>query len=417
VTHDLAVNAVRQQERQRAREQEAATMQSLTDAHADALSADQRQQLHEQLRALPDRYRGALVLCYLEGEPQDEAARRLGVNAAAFRKRLERARELLRQRLVRRGVAVGSTGALTALLAAEAGAATLPASFVVSTVQTVTAAGLAGSVTTGVITLGGIIMQTKTVLVVAATAIVLIGGTVYWTARRQGPSPLPAVPATVMNRPPAMPPPLTAEPPLNQAAPVPPPSLPADPKYAHPQQACATLLLAFASRDPAALAEAIAAPTPQRKATFCRIMPVMYAIADFSQASLTKFGETQVDRQSLYWQGDRLKEWLAFVPQALVNVTSDTATVDFTKLVDGQHLERLPLGTMLEFRRVNGEWKFWVAHEPNRKEVRMAEHADKLAPAFRELIREVEEGRYASASELRQAKERTAEAVITAVGP
>jgi hypothetical protein len=175
--------------------------------------------------------------------------------------------------------------------------------------------------------------------------------------------------------------------------------------------------LAFASRDPAALAEAIAAPTPQRKATFCRIMPVMYAIADFSQASLTKFGETQVDRQSLYWQGDRLKEWLAFVPQALVNVTSDTATVDFTKLVDGQHLERLPLGTMLEFRRVNGEWKFWVAHEPNRKEVRMAEHADKLAPAFRELIREVEEGRYASASELRQAKERTAEAVITAVGP
>ena len=61
--------------------------------------------LHEELERLPDRYRGPLVLCYLEGLTQDQAAEHLGLAKGTLRGRLERARLLLRDRLARRGLA------------------------------------------------------------------------------------------------------------------------------------------------------------------------------------------------------------------------------------------------------------------------------------------------------------------------
>ncbi len=60
----------------------------------------------EELTRLPDHYRAPLILCYLEGETQDEAARRLGWTLGTFRGRLERARDKLRERLTRRGISV-----------------------------------------------------------------------------------------------------------------------------------------------------------------------------------------------------------------------------------------------------------------------------------------------------------------------
>src|SRR5688500_7910846 len=47
--------------------------------------------LHAELDRLPATYRDALVLCYLEGLPRDEAARRLGWSVTVLRGRLERA--------------------------------------------------------------------------------------------------------------------------------------------------------------------------------------------------------------------------------------------------------------------------------------------------------------------------------------
>jgi RNA polymerase sigma factor (sigma-70 family) len=61
--------------------------------------------LHEELERLPDRYRAPLVLCYLEGMTQDEAAEHLGLAKGTLKGRLERARLLLRGRLGRRGLA------------------------------------------------------------------------------------------------------------------------------------------------------------------------------------------------------------------------------------------------------------------------------------------------------------------------
>jgi RNA polymerase sigma factor (sigma-70 family) len=66
--------------------------------------------LDEELDRLPEHYRSALVLCYLEGRTQLEAARQLATTAQGINSRLKRARDLLRQRLVRCGLALGSIG-------------------------------------------------------------------------------------------------------------------------------------------------------------------------------------------------------------------------------------------------------------------------------------------------------------------
>ncbi len=85
-------------------------------SHADE---DWRAPLHEEVGRLPDRFRLPIVLCYLEGKTHAQAARELHWGEATVRRRLADARDLLRSRLTRRGVAM-SSGALAATLAGEA---------------------------------------------------------------------------------------------------------------------------------------------------------------------------------------------------------------------------------------------------------------------------------------------------------
>jgi RNA polymerase sigma factor (sigma-70 family) len=109
------------------------------------------EQVHAALAGLPERYCRPVVLFHLEGLSLAETAAKLSLNVSTAGNRLARAREMLRKKLVRRGVAVGSVGSLTTLLSAEAGAAVLPATFVSVTVK---AAGLAaaGKLAAGVAT-------------------------------------------------------------------------------------------------------------------------------------------------------------------------------------------------------------------------------------------------------------------------
>ena len=89
--------------------------------------------LDEEIERLPRRYREAVLLCELEGASRQDAARRLGLPEGTLSSRLSRGRTLLRDRLTKRGVALGA-GAIGALVSGSASAA-LPEPLAHSTVQ------------------------------------------------------------------------------------------------------------------------------------------------------------------------------------------------------------------------------------------------------------------------------------------
>jgi RNA polymerase sigma factor (sigma-70 family) len=107
----------------------------LADPLAALTARELLQALHEEIGQLPERYRAPVVLCHLQGRTQEGAAAELGWSKATLRRRLDRARALLRARLVGRGITLPA-GTLAALAVADAAAA-VPAPLVEASLQAV----------------------------------------------------------------------------------------------------------------------------------------------------------------------------------------------------------------------------------------------------------------------------------------
>jgi RNA polymerase sigma factor (sigma-70 family) len=89
--------------------------------------------LDEELQQLPERYRAPLILCYLECITRDEAAGQLGLSPGSLHGRLQRARDMLRDRLAKRGLTLSAVMSAAVLGESVAQAALSPTFVVTST--------------------------------------------------------------------------------------------------------------------------------------------------------------------------------------------------------------------------------------------------------------------------------------------
>jgi RNA polymerase sigma factor (sigma-70 family) len=119
-----ALDARAREMRRKAREKRWGAMRAVESTDPTDTSG-LREVLDEELARLPERYRSALVLCELEGLSRRDAAVRLGISEGTLSSRLARAKNQLKDRLTRRGVAL-STATLGTFFAREAQAVIVP---------------------------------------------------------------------------------------------------------------------------------------------------------------------------------------------------------------------------------------------------------------------------------------------------
>lgn len=118
-------SSIRERKRRRHHEKEAADMKKASASPAAIPSAEQEivaRHVDDAVSALPARFRRVVILCYLEGATQQQAAERLRLPLGTVAWRCSRGLEKLRGKLERRGVTLGAA-ALGSLLLAEASSA------------------------------------------------------------------------------------------------------------------------------------------------------------------------------------------------------------------------------------------------------------------------------------------------------
>jgi RNA polymerase sigma factor (sigma-70 family) len=137
VAHRIAVRTAAAAAKRERHEIHAARQRSWLMKDDAALSISLRElraALDEEVSLLPTRFRGPVVLCYLEGKTNEEAAVQLGCPTGTVVTWLAQARRLLRTRLARRGIDATSV-LLPLVLASEDRVAASSATFVEVTVQ------------------------------------------------------------------------------------------------------------------------------------------------------------------------------------------------------------------------------------------------------------------------------------------
>jgi len=139
VARRMAVKAREHAVRQRNLERQVAAMSPRTIARNEleltASGNELRPILHAEVDRLPERYRVPVILSYLEGKTNEEVAELLEWPVGTVKGRLSRARELLRARLGRRGLALSTAFIVAALSRESASAGAVPTELVERTVQ------------------------------------------------------------------------------------------------------------------------------------------------------------------------------------------------------------------------------------------------------------------------------------------
>jgi len=134
VARRLALAAKGKQERRRACERRAINMRTNSKQPREAWR-DLQTTLDAALREVPETYRAPLLLCYLEGKTQEEAARQLGCPLGTIRSRIARGRSRLRKMLERRGLCLSATALSSALLVSSVSSAAIPSTMIHATAR------------------------------------------------------------------------------------------------------------------------------------------------------------------------------------------------------------------------------------------------------------------------------------------
>ena len=181
VAYRIAVKAKTRARRRRAHERRAVNRMS-ADGMEELLWRDLRPIIDEEVNHLPEKWRATVVLCFMEGMSYADAADHLKCSKGAVALRLEQARDRLRKRLQRRGLAL-TVGMVPALLTPDRTGVPVPPALANATAQAAwlwTAAGrAAGAVPTSIATLteaglpalswGSVKLTTALVLATAVT--------------------------------------------------------------------------------------------------------------------------------------------------------------------------------------------------------------------------------------------------------
>lgn len=147
VAHRVSLDAKKHAAKRRRHERQAPV--SSSDPPDDLTWKELRTVLDAELASLPEKFRLPLILCYLEGQSQEEAARQLSWSKRTLMRRLEEARSALGRRLTRKGFAWSA--ALSGVLLSDCVApAALSSRFIGSTVEAA-ASALVGRAAPGIV--------------------------------------------------------------------------------------------------------------------------------------------------------------------------------------------------------------------------------------------------------------------------
>jgi RNA polymerase sigma factor (sigma-70 family) len=175
VAYRVAAKAKADAARRREQERQAPAM-PVTEPQADVMARELAQFLDEELSRMPERYRAPVLLCCLAGKTQEQAARELGWPPGSMSRWLTRGKEMLRCRLLRRGITVSAPllGTAMARLSAEAGPAPLLAAATVKAAVGSFAGTAAGLVSARVAALTEGVLRTMLVTKMTLTKVLLL---------------------------------------------------------------------------------------------------------------------------------------------------------------------------------------------------------------------------------------------------